>query len=150
MGCITYPELPYIAPTPARLVYHNDFSWNAGANSVDQLDGDVVCAFSMGRVVGVVVGFTQDREGVEDFARMSHAFSFSQSEAGEMQVRVMEAGKIRSAPMTYNDTTAFELRRINGAVSYCMDGAAVYVSRVVSSGTLSVGTSLYATGDEAP
>lgn len=149
--CTTYPAVPgqpYIAPS---YTVTPTYAWDSGANSVVTRDGNVAMNLTgMGVVTGVVVGFTQDRDDVQDYARMTHAFYLHSNQDGDRLYQVMEAGTVRTANQAYTPSTAFSLRRINGAVVYVVDGTVVYRSTVPSSGELSVGTSLYGPGDVIP
>lgn len=147
-GCVTYPEIEAAPSRPPTRLETNNLGWNAGANSIQELDGNVRVAFDIGHVVGVALGFVGGRGHVEDYKRLTHAFFFTQNDNGEAIYRVMELGVARTAAAAYvPNTTQFEIRRAQGAVSYWVDGTVVYRSRSASSGTILVGTSMYSTGD---
>ena len=146
--CTTYPGIPDEPGRPGRIERSNNIGWNSGANSIEELNGSVRVAFDIGLVVGVVLGFTPNRGSSADHTRITHGFLFSQDGSGQPQYRIMESGVARSsnAPYTPN-TTQFEIRRVQGAVQYLVDGVRVYASRVALNGQVLVGTTMYATGD---
>lgn len=90
------PAVPAIPPTkgsPARSVYDMHLGWNASAQSVRELEPgwSGYVDFSVGKVVGAVVGFseTQDvRDGVRtSFGDIKYGLVF-----GDGQIRVRENG----------------------------------------------------------
>lgn len=150
-GCIVYPVQPYVPAVPARFDVTTSMDWDAGANSVDELDGDVRLVFDCKKVVGVVIGLVAERGDVTDYARMSHAFHFYQTPGGQPQVVVMEFGRAIGTPTPYApDVTTFEILRVGGAVSYRIDGEVTQQSRVPSAGVVMAGCSVYATDDTVP
>lgn len=151
--CTTYPEqlaAPAVAPSPARVVYDNVFGWDAGANSEDQLDGDVSMRLTMDKAIGVVVGLTAMRGEFGDlgsYARMSHALYFHQSEGGRMQACAMESGRRVSPLRFYTPTDLWEIRRVGNTVDYLQNGTRFLRSQVGSTGIALVGCAMYGTGD---
>lgn len=149
--CKFYPAVP---GRPARLDgYRNeaDTGWNAGANSIKSLDGNVRLVFSQPQVQGAAMGFTESRDNPTDYARLTHAFMFRTNSIGEPTVQMMESGRAVSPVLTYQLGYTFGLYRDNGQVRYrVMNGSTVVVERVStkpSVGSLIVGCSLYASGD---
>lgn len=149
--CTVVPGRPGVAPTPARYESVTIREWNAGANSVDELDGDVSLRFDTARAEGTVIGFTQNRdiEAVGTIERITHGFYFHYTASGASVYRVIESGKSVTAPAPHVPTHTFEVRRVGTTVFYFVEGVEVYRSRVPSSGALSVGSALYASGDTA-
>lgn len=150
MTCITIPEQPYIPLVPSRFDPVPQFAWNGGANSIAELDGSVRAAFTMGGVVGVVVGFTQDLTNVANRARITHGLFFHSTPSGQPVYQIIEAGIVRTPPVNYVPGDAFEIQRAAGAVVYLHEGATAYRSLVPLVGMVSVGSCLYATGDAIP
>lgn len=149
--CTHYPAVPAQPYIPASYQITPTYAWDAGANSTTALDGNVAMNLTeMDVVVGVVVGLTQQRAVVEDYARMSHAFYFHSNQAGQRLYQVMESGVVRTANATYTTGTTFSIRRINDAVVYVVNSVVVYRSTVASTGQVSVGTSMYGSGDTIP
>lgn len=145
--CTTYPEQPHV---PAQAAYVETVpvaEWNAGANSLDTQDGDCQVTFNMGLVVGVIVGLTTDTSNVADYTRLSHALYFHQDASGRPVFNVLESGRTARAAEAYSTSDTWAIRRVGTMVSYFRNGQRVMVSQVPSSGTLSVGTALYYSGD---
>ncbi|HGM6931341.1 TPA: hypothetical protein ACKQDF_000806 [Stenotrophomonas maltophilia] len=149
--CKTYPEQkaePAVPSTPPRMEYLSGFDWDAGANSMVDLDGDVAMSLTMGRAVGVVVGLCPlGSPGLIDPARVQHGLYFHQSAGGRLQACVIEAGRRVSPIRFYGPADVWSLRRIGGTVSYVHDGDHFYTSMRSSSGQVMVGCAMYATGD---
>ena len=125
--------------------------WNAGANSEQQLDGDVRVAFTMAQVLAAVIGFTQDRESTQSPDRMTHAFAFTTDAAARPVAQVREGSRVLTAAVPYEiESTEFEIRRTGGTVRYLRNGSVVYTSRAKSEGEISVGCAIYASGDVLP
>lgn len=148
--CVEIPAIPEIPEVPARIEYAPTLQWDAGANSVDELDGDLHVVFDQAYAVGCVIGLTASRDDVGTYERMSHAFYFHATAAGQYRVAVMEAGKTVASPQPHHVSSYYEIRRVGGTVSYLVNDAVVYQSRVASVGPVLVGSALYATGDSAP
>lgn len=148
--CQSYPEIPFIAPVPPRVVTTPIRAWNAGANSIAELDGDLRLAFTMPRVIGVVLGITSDRGAVIDNARCSHAIYFFQTAGGAPRYRLREFGTSVSPEAAYAPDDEFEIRRVGGAVQFLRNGVRLRRSPVPSAGMVSVGSALFATGDTVP
>ena len=148
--CTDYPEQPHVPGVPSRVEVTPYMEWNAGANSIAELDGDVRVAFTQGRVVGCLVGFTDDRAVVANVDRYSHAFYFFQTAGGQPRFRVREGAGNVLGEVPYVAGDMFEIRRVGGQVQYLHNGTRIRRSPAASVGALSVGTALYATGDAAP
>lgn len=149
--CTNYPEQraePAVPPIGASVAYDNVFAWDAGANSEDELEGDVTMTLRMEKVVGVVVGLAAGRaQELQDLNRLTHALYFHQSEGGRMQVCAMEAGRRVSATRLYLPSDAWEVRRVGGVVGYFQNGDLFFRSLQRSHGPVLVGCAMYATGD---
>ena len=150
MVCTSIPEQPAVAERSAYVKYESSTGWDAGANSVDQLDGDVELVFSQPPATGVVVGFAMDREDPTDRSRVTHGFFFHRNLAGSPVAQVIESGATKTDEFAHLSTTEWRVQRIGGAVRYLMDGNVIFRSAVPSAGVLSVGCSIYASGDEVP
>lgn len=122
--------------------------WNAGANSVDRLDGDLRTVFQVDIAAAGAVGFAASRADVGRFDSLSHAFYFdSDSAAGTRRVACMEFGRWMDAPTAYERDAEFELRRVAGQVAFSINGRRVYVSPNLSTGPVLVGAALYRAQD---
>lgn len=148
--CVVIPEIAEIPEIPGRIEWEPTYRWDAGANSVDELDGDLRVAFDQGYAMGCAIGLTHTRDGVGTLERLTHAFYFHTTAAGQYLVAVMESGKTVSNAMPHVATAQYEILRVGGVVSYLVNDEVVYRSRVPSTGTVLVGSALYGTGDTAP
>lgn len=150
-GCLVCPEQSAQAYVPARIEHQPVLGWNAGANSVDVHDGDLHVVFDQPLdVVGVVIGLKTSRARVTVPSLIEHGWYFQKS-AGVNLCQPIEQGKVLGGPITgrlANDT--FEIRRVNGQVTYLRNGAFVALSPTRSSGPKLVNACLYASGDMAP
>lgn len=149
--CVTYPAVEAVAGIPGRIDVVPVRAWDAGANSEQVLDGDVRVAFTIGQVLGAVIGFTQDRESAGSADRMSHAFAFTTDAAARPVAQVREGARVVTAAVPYDiESTEFEIRRTGGTVRYLRDGVVIYTSRAKSAGELSVACAVYGSGDVLP
>lgn len=149
-NCVLVLAVEEVTAVPARIEVTPVFGWEAGANSVDMLDGDVRVASDMDMVIGAIWGFTQDREGNPAKERITHGFYFSQSN-NQPRYQVMESGRALTQPAAYAALSdLFEVRRIGSAVTYLVNNVRVFSSRAPLVGELSVGSALYASGDGVP
>lgn len=150
--CTDYPERPAVPgtpPVPARNEAKQVRAWDAGANSVDELADSVRLAFTQARVVGAVIGLTADRRDVASIDRYMHAFYFFQTGSGQPRYQVREGERLVGQPRTYAAGDHFEIQRAAGRARYLHEGLRVHESAAVS-GSVSVGSALFATGDTAP
>lgn len=146
--CTTYPAVDAIPHVPARTETKIVNAWDAGANSVDELDGDVRTVFSFdSKVVGVAVGFVDHRDDVQDYARLAIGVLMSQSASGVPQFRVMEYGRFRTEFIEYWLGEEIEIRRVQGEFSVWYEDWCVFRSTQFHDSPLIVGSSLYSTGD---
>jgi hypothetical protein len=149
-GCLICPEQDASPYVPAVIRQVPVLGWNAGANSITQLAGDLHCVFSMPLgTTAVVIGLksTRQRQTLPDLIENGWYF---QSLAGTDMAQVVERGQVKTAlsERVLNDT--FEIRRSGGNVSYLKNGNVVYRSAVPSDGTMVVNTCMYASGDAVP
>lgn len=148
--CTTYPAVPGVPRVPATYSTEKTYSWDAGANSVLELDGDVRLEFVQPHAVGVVLGLTGTRDAVGSYARMTHAFYFHYDPMARPVYQVMEGGEPASHASVHDAATVFAIERVGGVVSYYVDDALVYRSLAPSSGTVLAGCALYSSGDQVP
>jgi len=152
-GCIHYPA---IAAVPSVLYTRTEIptqAWDAGANSVRQLRGDVRLEFSgVQPPVGSVIGLTVERTPVTNPQRMAFAWYLSLHASGRAQALCYEQGVITSAAYAYDDTSVFAIERRGQQIFYWLEG--VLRRRTVSTlpmdKAVSVGAALYGGYDRLP
>ncbi len=146
-GCIDCPAIPFIPATPPHLDVTPNPGWNASANSVSMLDGDVHTVFQINSSLGAVAcGFKSVRNRLTIPETINYAFYF-QSVAGLLFASVVELGHTRVADVEVDPSATFEIRRLAGQVLFLIDGIVVYRSTVRSSGALVVNACMYLAGD---
>lgn len=147
---IDVPSQPAVPAVPAVLETDYRIGWNAGADSGDELDGDVHVVFAPAIVGAGAVGFVQSRSDVGDPATLSHAFYFDNDpETGRKRFCVIESGRRTSGYAEYEAGNSFEIKRVGelGQVTYHYDSSLVATSGVPLFDPVRVGTSLYRAGD---
>ena len=150
-GCTECPAIAARAYKPPQ--YNVVTGWNAGANSINRLDGNIHTVFQVPpSAAGVVVGFKGDRANATDPTAIEHGLLFSRS-GGVCWCRTMESGVVGPIEAGFDDSSwSFELRRVNGVVSYYRSngGTPILISRspTHSLGPKVVNACLYSTGDE--
>lgn len=149
-NCITTPERAASPGAPSRVVADPVYGWNAGANSSRAIAGDLQLRFTMGAVLGVVVGLVPNRTSPGDMARITHGFLFNQGPDGGMRYAVIESGAVRNGSAGYTESTEFKVIRTGTNVVYVVDDARVYVSAVTCAGPQLCGCALYASNDCVP
>lgn len=145
--CKTYPAIPAVPSRPSYYTSEVDEGWNAGANSVKQLSGDVFLAFTQPQVRGAAMGFVASRDTPDDYARITHGFMFTSDAIGRPTWAIMESGRLLTNPAVYAPTSVFRIERANGVVSYLLDGSLIMISQTESIGQVMAGCSLYSSGD---
>lgn len=149
-GCMVTPACPGQPYIPATVTQQPVLGWNAGANSVAVLDGDLHAVFAMpAGTVGAVVGLKAGRARPTVPDLVTHGLFF-QSLAGVDMVQVVESGAPQGAAAMRNATDTFELRRVAGVVTYWQNGTLLRTSMRPSAGVVLVNACLYASGDEVP
>lgn len=139
-------ECPEIAAVPPSVTEHPVLGWNAGANSIAELDGDLHVVFYPGTSTGVVLGFKRDRGFQTDPVRIEHGFWIAMAGVARLAY-VAELGVRKSNPVQVAPTDRYEIVRRAGVVSYYRNNRHVYTSRSASYGPLIVNCCMYATGD---
>jgi hypothetical protein len=150
-NCAYYPPRPGVPAVPSRYDAVGDRTWNAGANSIDELSGDVEVQMDMPRVIGVCVGFVATRALPTDPNRVLYGLRFGLSETGASVMHVSEQGQRRTADAAYAPSDVFRIRRVGGSVSYLRNGEVIYASlRPSAEPVLMVGAALFGFGDAIP
>lgn len=146
-GCTVTPACPGAARVPAYVMRGPVLGWNAGANSIKQLDGGLRAAFTMPTdVAGVVIGLRSGRSAQTRPELIEHGF-YMQSIGGVGSFTIMESGKRIGANRPYTAATVFTVRRADGRVTYLVDGLPIHTSAARSTGVKLLNTCLYASGD---
>lgn len=154
--CVDYPEqpgspaVPAIPPVPPQTKVTNLYGWDAGANSKTVIDGPCRVRFTQPVVVGCVLGLTTDRAAVPAVGRYAHAFYFYQTSSGAPRFALREFDRVFQSDNTYAPDDTFEIRFAGGRAEYFHNDVSIRRSRSAATGELSVGTTLYASGDRAP
>lgn len=127
--------------------------WNAGANSILSLDGDVVTRFYVpAQALGIVIGFKTSRDFQTLHQTIEFGFFFT-SVAGADLFYVTEMGQQRMAPLPRSPESRFSILRQDGIVYYmkkdndATEDRVIHVSDQRSYGPLIVNACLFATGD---
>lgn len=148
-GCLITPECAAVAAQPAYVSQAVVTGWNAGANSIQMLDGDVFARFTVpAGVIGVRMGFKGARAQPTLPSLITHGFYFQRGIHDQFQVTENGAAKTTFGDRAESDV--FEIRRVKGAVTYWRNGVLLYSSAVPSTGPVLVNACLYQSGDGAP
>lgn len=154
--CVDYPEQPAVPGTPARPAVPPStrvtplFGWDAGANSETIIEGPSRLWFEQPAVIGAVIGYTTDRAAVPAVDRYAHAFYFYQTNSGQPRFALREFSRVFAADTPYAPGDAFEIKVAGGRADYLHNGELFRRSSTRLAGELSIGTTLYASGDEVP
>lgn len=143
--CVECPEIDPILPSVTETAIQG---WNAGANSVEMLAGDVQTVFTIpAQALGIVIGFKQSREFQTTPALITHGIYFTNL-GGFDYWYVSESMTRRTTPLRRNAADEFRIRRIHDVVRYYCNGLLVYTSAIPSVGPVLVNACLFATGDQ--
>lgn len=134
---------------PALMAPDYNDGWNAGADSITRISGNLHVIFSVDMSGGGAVGLMRGRDFVFDFTAIANAFYFANTGSG-LRVFVMERGIVRTQGRPASANNQFEIRRERGVVTYSIDGQLEYTSPELSYGELRVGTSIFHGGDGIP
>lgn len=153
--CVVVPAADAVASVPGYIVTTPQFGWDAGARSVTKLEGDVEVTFSMGAVVGAVVGLCATEDPVTTGVRdaISHGFYAYTDGGRQFLAQIMEHGARKGAVIDYGETDVFRIWRVGDVVMYTIedDTGYVYFRRTSTEpleGEVEVVSALYATGDK--
>lgn len=150
-GCLVCPEVPASTGHATRVVTDANLGWNAGANSIAMLDGDVRMAIAPDAIpAGMFVGLKGSRVGPTAPELLTHAFYIYAAALGKAFVEVRERGVLVGVATAYTLGSLLEIRRDGGRVSYWIAGAKVRDSAVASRGPVLVNACLYSAGDTLP
>jgi hypothetical protein len=138
---VHHPAVPAVAPIAPTPPVDLSLAWNAGAYSIDRLDGDLKTEFQIPGGAGVFVGFVHSSDDVS-YRRLTHSLYFH----GGL-VNVFESGSLVWGVTGFVPADVWKIERIAGVVKYYKNAGLLYTSLIASSGSLVVGSSLYAGGD---
>lgn len=149
-GCLVCPQLDGSPAVPTRTVTSPNLGWNSGANSIQQLDGDVHMVESFSAApVNVYLGLKYTR--VNQTAPYALAYAFRIYQLGTQALYEIWEGSVqRLGAMSYVLGTPLEIVRANGQVTYYVNGLLVYTSGVPSTGPVLVNACLFSAGDTLP
>lgn len=144
-----FPGAPAVAAVPPKTEYKKWQEWNAGANSIAELDGDVYTEFPGPVAVGAYVGFFEGgTRDPQNYDAMVAAFRFASSPTGPKWTIKDGARSVSITNTSYTTSDKFRIERANGVMIFLVNGIEVYRSKRASAGPLRVGTTLYASGDK--
>jgi len=145
-GCFVCPALPAVASTPQQIIYSPVNGWGGGGNSEAVLDGDLHVVFQVTCLGAVCVGL----RSVEDKNYVPVAVDYAlliQFTAGVLTFVVLESGRAQGSPTNCAAGDTWEIRRVNGAVTYLRNNSVVHTSTVSSEAPLLATACLYTSGD---
>jgi hypothetical protein len=149
-GCVVCPAIPASPGSPGRVIVDAQLGWNAGANSVDTVAGDLHLRASIAAApAGIVVGLKARRNLFNDPALILHGFYVFTS-AGKTFIAVMEKGALKTQTFHYRLGALFEIRRVAQSVSYWLDGVGLRNTTALDPGSMHVNACLYAAYDTIP
>lgn len=146
-GCEACPQIPFQAGKPGGTVVSPVIGWNGGANSIDQLDGNVFTEFTMALgTSAAVIGFKETREAQDNPSLIEYGFYFSHL-GGADSVQPMERGALKGTARARAADDTFRIARSGSVIVYLINGKPIYFSTVASHGALIVNACLYSSGD---
>lgn len=149
-GCLVCPEIPAQPAQPAQVITDPLLGWNAGANSITVLDGDLRVADTLDALpTGIVIGLKASRAGPTAPELITHGL-YLYAAAGKCFVEVRESGLRVGTPQALAIGDTFEIRREAGRVSYWLAGVHWMHSARRSTGPVLVNACLYSAGDSLP
>lgn len=148
--CQICPEQQTKPAVPGHITYNVDHGWDAGANSVQELDGDLRLILNPDFIaLGAMIGFRTGRADVTNIARIEHGV-YVQTATGVVGVSVVERGRTVTPAKAMQKTDVIEVRRENGTVTVRVNDVVWYMSATRSVGPKVVGGCLYSSGDQLP
>jgi hypothetical protein len=139
------PATPTI---PGYTVIVPSNGWNAGANSIAELDGDLYVRFQIPNALGARVGFfTGGTRDSTDLDALQAGFYIYSDAAGARWSIIDQGRQVVLDSNAHGPSTYYEIRRVSGQISYVVDDEVRWRSPVLLEGALRVGTTLYSPGD---
>lgn len=125
-GCVVCPSIPAVLPRPGRIEVAQNIGWNAGANSITEIDGDVRLRFTVGQAQAMVVGLRERRRGrlgQAATAAMARGWFIRTPPGGQgLVAQVLEYGTARTPVEPVDPCAVFEIQRRGDTVTYLIDG----------------------------
>lgn len=155
-ACITTPGSPAIPGNPGSVTYLLDMAWDAGANSIQEISGDLFLQFTVPEIIGGVIGFRTGRDLVANIPSYLHAFFF-QADGPVQLFSIYEAGVQVVSPTARslitvdedgNPCDAFEIQRNGSSIVYIYNGVVYYHSAALSLAPFITSSCLYGSGDK--
>ena len=133
----------YTMPVSYSITYNLNLGWVSAANSFGNLPTDGNYTFyADAQTTGFVSGFSDiNHSSSTDYSEILFGFYVSHG-----TYYVIEQGTQRTFPANYSETDQFKIERINGVVTYSVNGTVVYTSLVTAYNTFVADTSVYAPG----
>lgn len=150
-GCLVCPEQPAQPFVPSRVEQRAVLGWNAGANSIDVVDGGLHMVTNMPLgVIGVIVGLKDGREKQTVPSLIEHGWYFQRVGGADLVQPIEHGIPVGSLLTGRTAETLFEIRRVGETITYWRAGVLVYTSARPSAGAKLVNCCLYASNDSAP
>ncbi len=149
-GCIVCPSTAGSPGSPSYTQTLPNAGWNAGANSIAMLDGDLTVTYAFTAApVDTFVGYSYTRRTVG--VPNALAFAIRVYTLGtSTYLQVYEKGVAVGAPSPYTLGNTIEIRRVAARVTYFNNSKPIYTSPTVSFGPMVVSSCLYTAGDSIP
>ena len=152
-GCRVCDEVPPTNGSPPRIEHNPVLGWNASANSVSVLNGNVRLTWRQpdpptDAVLGLRAS-TQRGIGDTNPYGVLHGFRLLAAGAGHFAA-VWDRGNEVSARIPYTLDDVFEVSRVGGAVVYRINGREVHRSTAATTAALIATGCLYRSGDALP
>lgn len=149
-GCLVCPELPPVSFRPDTAKTDPRTGWNAGANSIKTVAGDLHVGDTVDvPPAGIVIGLKVGREGQADPAAVLHGLYFYKT-AGQPMVEVRELGSRVGSIHAFTAGATWEIRRVGAWMTYLVAGVVLAKTPARSLGPMLVNACLYAAPDGVP
>lgn len=149
-GCIVCPQLPAVPYAPDSAVTDPRLGWNAGANSIAMVAGDLHVTDTVAvPPAGLVIGLKAVRNNQTDPADVLHGLFFYRN-GGQPRVEVREQGARIGIAHNYAAGAAWEIRRVGAWITYLVAGVVLAKTPAKTLGPMLVNACLYAAQDGVP
>jgi len=123
---VHYPADPgqqYIPASPDKTDYH--LGWDSGARSLLFVTGDSQATFHAGASnIGAICGLNSYEEPL-NYTGATIRFGWYLARGA---AKVVERGSFKTGTYPYGNDTEFKISRVDGVVTYAIDGTVVYTS----------------------